>query len=76
MLKSPPLAVISGWPPIFLYLLEVKHFISLKLANIRGGGTFLQWSRACRKVRGDVPTAGGTLGFSPWIQKLHGLWED
>ena len=54
MLRSPSLAVISGWPP--LCLLEVKHFISSKSANIRGKGIFLQWIRACRETRGDIPT--------------------
>lgn len=42
MFKSPSLAVVSGWPPLFLCLLEVKHFISSKPTNIRGEGTFLQ----------------------------------
>jgi len=76
MLKSPSLAVVSGWPPLFSYLLEAKHFISSKTANVSGGGTFLQRSCACREVRGDIPSGGGTLGFSPWIRKLHGLQED
>lgn len=74
MFKSPSLAVVSGWPPLFLCLLEVKHFVSSKPTNIGGKGPFC--SRAYREVRGDVPTVGGTLGFSPWIQKLHRLWED
>lgn len=46
MLRSPSLEVVSGLPPLLLSLLEVKQLMSSKSDNIRGEGTYLQWSRA------------------------------